>query len=213
MKCTLCDAPESKRIHKDPQNGSLFYSCLVCGFIFRDPQFFLSSEKEFERYQNHENDVNSVGYQNFLMPVIDQVLKLQTLQHQGLDYGCGPNSVVVHLLKNKGYNILEYDLFFYPDEEKLKTHYDYVVCTEVVEHFRNPQLEFRKVANLLKPGGSLIIKTSLTDQVADFANWHYHRDPTHVGFFNQSSLQKVAELTELKLLNIESTHLVFKKSE
>lgn len=211
MNCALCDTAESKLIHKEPQNGSLFYSCLACGFIFRDRQFFLKFEDEFKRYRQHQNDVSSEGYQNFLMPVIDEVLKTCTSQQKGLDYGCGPSSVVVHLLKNKGYDISQYDPFFHPNDELFKKHFDYIVCTEVVEHFKNPRLEFRKVANLVAKGGVFIVKTSLTDQITDFANWHYHRDPTHVGFFNKKSLQKVAELTELILQKITPDFIVFNK--
>lgn len=211
MNCTLCDISDAKLIHKDPQNGSLFYSCLDCGFIFRDRQFFLKFEDELKRYQHHQNDVNSVGYQNFLMPVVDEVLKLCKSDQKGLDYGCGASSVVVHLLKNKGYDILGYDPFFHPQDNLLKKQFDYITCTEVIEHFKNPQLDFRNMANLVKSGGKLLVKTSLTDDVADFANWHYHRDPTHVGFFNHKSLQKVAEVTGLSLQKITPEFIVFNK--
>lgn len=212
MKCSLCDTPDSKLIHKDPHNGSLFYSCLDCGFIFRDRQFFLKFEDELKRYRQHQNDVNSIGYQNFLRPVVDEVLKTCTAQQKGLDYGCGPSSVVVHLLKDNFYDVSQYDPFFHPNDNLLLKQFDYITCTEVVEHFKNPRLEFRKLANLVKAAGVLIIKTSLTDEVSDFANWHYHRDPTHVGFLNRRSLEKVSELTGLQLLSIKDSQILFKRS-
>ena len=34
--------------------------------------------------------------------------------------------------------------------------------------------------------------TKLTDQVTDFANWHYKNDPTHVSFFSSKTFAYLA---------------------
>jgi cyclopropane fatty-acyl-phospholipid synthase-like methyltransferase len=61
--------------------------------------------------------------------------------------------------------------------------YDFITCTEVVEHFHHPALEFRRLDALLKPGGWLAIQTTFQTDDARFARWNYRRDPTHVVFY------------------------------
>ena len=36
------------------------------------------------------------------------------------------------------------------------------------------------------------LMTELRPPMADFARWHYHRDPTHVGFHSEASLRWIA---------------------
>lgn len=167
--------------------GSLFWKCLQCGFVYRDFKEDLPLEEEGRRYLTHENHVESEGYQNFLRPVVNEILKYQNITDSGLDYGSGPSSVIQYLLNQQGYQMQVWDPFFHPEREVLNKRYDFISCTEVVEHFRNPLKEFNMLNDLLKPKGRLYIKTAWTDKVLDFEKWHYHRDPTHLGFFNYQS--------------------------
>ena len=51
---------------------------------------------------------------------------------------------------------------------------------------------FRQLDGMLKPGGWLAVMTTLQVDDAEFANWHYRRDPTHVVFYRQVTLQTIA---------------------
>lgn len=48
-----------------------------------------------------------------------------------------------------------YDPFFFPDESLLSNKYDFVTCTEAIEHFFEPKKEWKILLNLLKENGML----------------------------------------------------------
>lgn len=70
--------------------------------------------------------------------------------------------------------------------------YDFISCTEVVEHFHRPADEFRRPDRLLASGGWLAVMTCLQTDDTRFANWHYRRDPTHVVFYREVTFQRLA---------------------
>ena len=85
-----------------------------------------------------------------------------------------------------------YDPFFQPDRAVLSRTYDFVTCTEVVEHFYNPADRFYELDSLLRPGGWLGVMTCFQTDDARFANWHYRRDPTHVIFYREATFWAIA---------------------
>ena len=205
--CLLCRQSRSLEEFYRKPDGSLYFRCGHCGFIFLSTQYHLEPDDEKSRYHLHQNDVEDKRYQDFLMPVVQGVLQTRQSQDQGLDFGCGPASVVVHLLRQKGFQIEGFDPVFCPNDFLLNRKYDYVTCTEVVEHFTNPPKSWDLLISLLKPGASLFIKTSLTDTVKDFPRWHYHRDPTHVGFYSRSSFEFIKDFWGLAELVIEPHYI------
>lgn len=209
--CRLCQSPDAILIYTSSKSRE-FYQCKRCGYTQVHSQNFVSTEDEKNRYLLHNNDVESEGYQNYLKPIIGEIFNRQKPTDQGLDYGSGPSSVVVHLLHKKSYQIKSYDPLFYNNSEILKQTYDFVVCTEVVEHFQNPIQEFLKILQLLNPQAHLYLKTEMTDLVQDFPNWHYHRDFTHVGFFSQKSFQFLEDKLPLKLIKFDSQFVIFNKT-
>ena len=52
-----------------------FYECSCCGGIFRPKEKLLDEEKEKERYDSHTNNSDDLGYQNFVSPITNAVLK------------------------------------------------------------------------------------------------------------------------------------------
>lgn len=209
--CRLCLSLDTILIFTNSKFRE-FYQCKVCGYTQVHSQNFVSAEAEKKRYLLHNNDVESEGYQNYLKPIIGEILNRQKPTDQGLDYGSGPSSVVAHLLHKYDFKMKSYDPLFLNDPEILKYTYDYVVCTEVIEHFQNPTQEFQKILKLLKPQGDLYLKTEMTDDVQEFSNWHYHRDFTHVGFFSQKSFQFLEGRWPLKLIKFDSQFVIFKKT-
>lgn len=51
-------------------------------------------------------------------------------------------------------------------------HFDYVLCTEVLEHVPFPDLAVKEMARVLKPGGSLIVSSPFCSQT-HFAPFHF----------------------------------------
>ncbi|MFH1362319.1 MAG: class I SAM-dependent methyltransferase, partial [bacterium] len=185
-KCPLCFALATPfRAIK----GKEYLSCGSCGGIFLAPQYHLSLAEEKERYLTHNNDVNDPRYQEFVRPIVDAVVKSFGAQDHGLDFGCGTGPVISKLLTDRGYSLLRYDPFFYDQSEALTGKYDFIVCSEVIEHFRQPAKEFKLLKDLLKVNGALFCLTERFTGKTDFANWYYKNDPTHLFFYQQKTLE------------------------
>ena len=127
--CPLC-LNSSIPFYKDE-----FYLCSCCEGIFRPAVKLLDNEKEKERYENHENDSNDLGYQKSVFPITSSILNERKRNEIGLDFGCGKDSPIVKVLRQNEYKIFEYDPFFFDDKKLLEKKYDYIACCEVIEHF------------------------------------------------------------------------------
>nr|AGF93681.1 methyltransferase type 12 [uncultured organism] len=158
-----------------------------------DPSQHPTPEKEYERYCEHDNDPTDPGYRNFLSKLAIPLLEKLAPASKGLDYGCGPGPALANMLEEFGYRMSVFDPFFYQDTTVLQQNYDFVTCTEVVEHFHNPFSEFVYLDGLLRAGGWLAVMTSFLTQDARFANWRYRRDPTHVIFYAQETFHVLAD--------------------
>lgn len=64
---------------------------------------------------------------------------------------------------------IESDIISIPEPDQS---FDYVLCTEVLEHIPNPELAIREFSRLLKPGGELIL-TAPFCSLTHFAPAHY----------------------------------------
>ena len=86
-----------------------------------------------------------------------------------------------------------FDVYFYPDLALLDDHYDFITCTETIEHFYRPDEEFARFDRMLRPGGWLALMTCFLTDDQRFASWHYRRDPTHVVFYREATLRHIAD--------------------
>jgi hypothetical protein len=149
-------------------------------------------DAELNHYLNHENDIHDQGYRRFVSKLVEPLSERLPPCSHGLDYGCGPGPVAAAMLRERGFTIDLFDPFFAPDESLLDRAYDFIVCSEVVEHFHRPAEEFDRLAAMLKCGGILAIMTCFQDDDQRFSTWHYRRDPTHVAFYRLETLANIA---------------------
>ena len=193
--CPLCQENKTEVFQGD------YFRCSNCAFIFLDPNKRVDPKEEKRQYDLHENNPEDPGYRKFLSQIIDPLKQYLPREKKlkGLDYGSGPGPTLNLMLEEEGIEMRLYDPFYHPHEENLKRKYDVITCTEVAEHFFNPFAEFKKLKSLLKNGGVLGIMTDLYTEDMDFKNWHYIKDPTHVGFFSPYSLNWLAENLDLKV--------------
>jgi len=96
------------------------------------------------------------------------------------------------MLSEAGHRVSLYDPLFFPDPEPLEDLYDFITCTETIEHFHRPADEFARFDRMLRPGGWLALMTSFQTDDDHFASWHYRRDPTHVVFYRAATLCHIA---------------------
>lgn len=180
-----------------------YYKCRNCLSVFMDPECFPSQEEEKKRYEQHNNDVNDIKYQEFVMPIVNEICGNFEIRHTGLDFGAGTGPVISKLLRDRGYQIELYDPFFWASHEKLQLQYDFIVCCEVIEHFHNPAKEFKLLKSLLKKDGMLCCMTEIFPEEIDFHNWYYKNDPTHVFFYHRRALEWIKKNYKFKLLKIK----------
>lgn len=208
MNCPLCNT-ETKTFEKI-QNKE-YFKCDSCWGIFLHPKHYLNSAEEKNRYLQHNNDVEDLGYQNFVQPLVSKILQFQTSKDQGLDFGSGTGPVITKLLREQNYNILTYDPYFDNQKERLEIIYNYIVSCEVIEHFYKPFNEFKLLHSLLKSDGNLYLKTHLYDNSIDFKSWYYKDDPTHVFIYHEKTMEWIKNKFNFKELTISNRTIHFKK--
>jgi len=210
MKCPLCHNHTSN-VEESCFNGKKYFTCSVCELIFLSPESYLVADEEKKRYALHENNINAKGYVDFLNRVIEPSLPYLEINMHGLDYGCGPDSVLAKLLNLQNINCDYYDPFFFPKLPN-KT-YDFIFATECFEHFFSPKNELETILSHLKSGGLLLIMTELNLNPNKFENWYYIRDPTHVCFYSPASFQYICQKFELEMVYSDGARvLILKKS-
>ncbi len=190
MNCPLCNS-NSLPFYIGPLGE--YHRCELCFSIFLLPEYHLNDEDEKKRYETHNNDVTDSGYQKFVQPLVDAVLGSFSKEQKGLDFGCGEGPVISYLLKKKGFDIDLYDPFFNDDETVFSRNYNYIILSEVMEHFHRPDKEFNTLFSLLNPGGKIFCLTELYRDDIDFSKWHYKDDETHVFFYHERSIEYIAE--------------------
>lgn len=171
----------------------IYFRCPTCEARFLDPVHYPKPDTEHAHYLHHENDVDDLGYRRFLSKLTVPLLGVLPKGARGLDYGCGPGPALAAMLQERGHPMALYDPFFAPDPAPLDDIYDFVTCTEVVEHFHNPPASFAQVRALVRQGGWLAIMTCFQTDDSRFANWHYRMDPTHVVFYGEHTFRFLAQ--------------------
>ena len=187
--CTLCGG--TVQLLVEGRNGR-YFACDVCGGIGLDEASHLSWQAERTHYETHNNDVHDTRYQAFVQPIVQAVQVDYPPGSRGLDFGCGTGPVITYLLRQAGYEMALFDPFFVPEASVLAQHYDFIVCCEVIEHFRQPADEFRLLNRCLAPEGALYCMTEVVPEGVPFEQWYYTNDPTHVFLYREETLQWLA---------------------
>lgn len=190
-RCPVCEQGELTRFQavKDTR----YHRCSVCQATLMAPECRLGPSEEKAVYALHDNNTEDPGYRQFLSRLAEPLLKRLSPGSRGLDFGCGPGPALAAMLEESGMTMSLYDPYFHPDRSVLDQPYDFVTCTEVIEHLYHPASVFRQLDGLLVPGAILGVMTCFQTDDARFANWHYRRDPTHVVFYKQATLQWLAD--------------------
>ena len=167
--------------------------CAECDLVFVPPPFHVDTDSERERYLSHNNQIWDRSYRQFLGKLWRELYPKLAVGMSGLDFGAGPGPALAAMMSEDGFDVAIYDPFFQPDAEALQRKYDFITCTETVEHFKRPRDEFNLLISLLRPGGWRGIMTGMLDNRDGFHGWYYHLDPTHIVFYSTTTMRWVSE--------------------
>ena len=170
----------------------IYWQCNQCTLTFLSPEQRLDVEAELARYQLHQNSPQDPRYRRFLSRLTDSLVPQLSPECDGLDYGSGPGPTLSVMLEEQGFSMQIYDPYFAPKADVFKRTYDFITCTETVEHFYQPGREFQRLDRLLRAGGWLGVMTEMLESDDNFAGWWYPREPTHVCFYKRETMDWIA---------------------
>ncbi len=188
--CPLCHSDLIRQLAV--VDSKTFWRCDMCHLTFLSPESYLSPDDELARYLLHENSPEDGRYRQFLSRLTDHLIPKLQPGAKGLDFGSGPGPTLSVMLEEVGFPMAIYDPYFAPDTAPLEREYDFITCTETVEHFYCPAKEFHRFNRLLRCNGWLGIMTEMLASDKDFAKWWYHREPTHVCFYKRETMAWIA---------------------
>ncbi|WP_341502484.1 class I SAM-dependent methyltransferase [Gallaecimonas sp. GXIMD4217] len=206
--CPLCQH-HSQPFSEDRRRA--YFRCPACALVFADPAQRPTAAEEKAIYDTHENSPDDAGYRRFLGRLAQPLLDRLAPASQGLDYGCGPGPTLSLMLREAGHGMALYDPLYAPDEQVLDRQYDFVTCTEVVEHFHQPGRDWPRLVSLVRSGGWLGIMTKLVINAERFKAWHYKNDPTHVSFYSEATFDWLARRFDLTLTRVDQDVLLLQK--
>jgi hypothetical protein len=210
MRCTLCHSDSTEDYHADSRR--LYRQCRRCRLVFVPHNQHLSEEQEKAEYDLHRNRPQDTGYRRFLSRVFIPMTARLPVSAQGLDFGCGPGPTLSVMFAEAGYSMDVYDKFYAMDRKVFGRLYDFITCTEVVEHLAAPGETLNTLFAMLNPGGWLGVMTKMVIDQPSFATWHYKNDMTHVAFFSRETFQWLAGKWRCHLEFIGNDVILLQKS-
>ncbi len=179
--------------------------------VFVPKEFFVSVGEEKAKYDNHKNTPKDRGYCEFLDRLLTPLQKHLKKGDYGLDFGSGLGPTLSVLMKQRGYEMDIYDIFYHDKKEVFEKEYDFITTTEVIEHLHNPLQEIKRLWSCLKSGGVLGIMTAFRPD--EFKGWYYKRDLTHIIFFTPSTFEWLAKHLKATLEIPKSGVVILEKSK
>lgn len=221
--CIFCNQPHIE--HFIVKSGKKYWYCRHCKGFFMDIFEQLPKDEQKKRYLLHDNSLQNKGYKEYLDKIIKKSAdyyqrydkKYKNLIHI-FDFGSGPIPALTQLLAQKKYfteNICvkHWDPLFFAYDTGFKTGADIIFCIEVVEHFENPQKDFKKLADVGAKNSIFFIKTQpAPSSIQQFTTWWYKEDATHVAFYSQQALVYCAKNAGLELLELDNDFFILKKT-
>ena len=201
--CRLCGEKTN------PFFGDEYFHCENCKAISRKLTSLPDAITEKKRYDQHQNSPDD-GYEKFISPIINYVLKNISTEKTGLDFGSGPNSILANILGEKKYTLSKFDPFYETGSSVLNNTFDFIIACEVIEHFHYPQNEFKKLKEKLNQKGEILIMTHLYDFAINFENWYYKNDFTHVFFYTQETIEWIKKQYDFSELEINGRFIRLK---
>jgi hypothetical protein len=211
--CPLCHDKEVSHFYFQKHLERDFFQCSTCDLIFVDREQLISLTKEKNRYDLHDNDIQSDGYKGFLNRLVLSVEKfISNKEMIGLDFGEGCYPLLRELFDDIGIKNMDgFDPFYNNNTNIFNSKYDFITCSEVLEHINNPFDDISRLISLLNLKGILGVSTALYGGHIKFENWYYIKDITHINIFTEKTVYYLANTFNCDLKLMEKDLFIFEK--
>lgn len=190
MHCPLCYGEQTRPF--EIVDGIDYRRCEHCLLTWMTPEHRPTVAEEKKQYDLHDNRVDNYQYRKFLSRLAAPLQQELKPGARGLDFGCGQGPALAAMMEESGFPTSVYDPIYYPETSPLEHRYDFIACTEVVEHLHEPRAVFEQLDTMLVDGAILAVMTRWLTEDDAFAGWRYRRDPTHVCFYRLETLEWLA---------------------
>jgi 2-polyprenyl-3-methyl-5-hydroxy-6-metoxy-1,4-benzoquinol methylase len=214
-----------KTLNINEKIDSNIYKCKNCGHLFLSPVL------KDELIANYYNEISS-EYFNY-EPIHSRINedkkilnRIQKIKQKGkvLEIGCG-NGFFLKLFKDCGYDCTgiepspkafnyakEYNTLnvingFLEENTFEKESFDIVLLMDVIEHLYSPNDIIKLCNKILKEGGILVILTGNVNSLNSRlwgSKWYYLYSWEHISFFNKTSISKLLNIQNFKILQYNS---------
>ena len=211
MSCKICFS--DTKPYQNPHIPTRYDYCPRCECIALDAAFKVSASQEKHQYDQHNNSLENTGYVQMFENFLDFFWeRVSGITPKVLDFGSGPSPVLAQLMQKRGACVHCYDKFYHPDDA-FQTHtYDLITSTEVFEHLDSPVQTLTLLTKHLHSGGYIALMTLFhPNKQEDFWAWWYRRDPTHITFFTSKTLEILADLCGLELVETDGKRVALLK--
>ncbi len=211
-ECKICKNKTTEII--DIKTDKIYHRCIECDYVFLDNRFLLKANDEKKHYDNHDNNLESLGYVKMFENLIEEFVTSDASHVKTtLDFGCGEGEVLPILLERRNIFCDRYDLFYFPKKVYVGKKYDLIVSTEVFEHLSKPLDVLKDLLSHLNKNGYLLLMTYFHPSADEkFVKWFYIKDVTHIGFFSMKTFKYLANKFNLKIEKHNSKNIImFKK--
>jgi 2-polyprenyl-3-methyl-5-hydroxy-6-metoxy-1,4-benzoquinol methylase len=120
-------------------------------------------------------------------------------------YGIEPSQYAASIARQKGITILSE----YIDQVPLAPHsFDVILLIDVMEHLSDPQHMIKRVFDLLKKDGTLLIFTGNIDSLNSKLvgpKWSYFNSYEHISFYNPKSIRYLLKKNNFQKIRIKKT--------
>ncbi len=207
MKCQVCN--NETTLIKDVDQKE-YVACKNCHIIQLKKEYHINKNLEKKQYDYHNNSFENKGYVQMFEDFLDFFYKYLETTEYALDFGSGPNPVLAKILKNRGFENVDYfDKFYQPKKVYEGKKYDLITSTEVFEHLTNPKSTLNLLKNHLKKDGILAVMTLFhSNKYNEFLKWWYKRDPTHITFYTPHSFEVLADMCGLKVIQSDNKRII-----
>ena len=208
--CPLCTSADISAYHSDKRRDYL--KCGTCDLVFVPACFHLSADAEKGEYDKHENNADDQGYRRFLSRALTPVLSKVKAGATGLDFGCGPGPTLSVMAQEAGFEMQNYDLYYFDHPELLSRSYDFITMTEVIEHLASPMDVLSLLDGMLRQDGVLCVMTKRVKDLQAFSGWHYKNDPTHICFYSERTFRWLGARMNWELEFIEQDVVLYTRA-